>query len=119
VIESIEPCSAIQAVRRGSREAEFEGTTRAVAGMQLTSKDSKKLLRIFECSCKEFRVVGITADVGSSRALLSDRLCHFYGSYRSVPEAFYTGISTVLSVSCFMQLQSIMYIVVVNPRYHY
>jgi hypothetical protein len=43
--------------------------------------------------------VGITADIGQSRALLSDRQCHFYGSYRSVPEAFYTGISTVLSVS--------------------
>jgi hypothetical protein len=43
--------------------------------------------------------VGITADVGVSRALLSDRQCHFYGSKGSVPEAFYTGISTVLSVS--------------------
>jgi hypothetical protein len=39
--------------------------------------------------------VGITADVGLSRALLSDRQCHFYGSKGSVPEAFYTGISTV------------------------
>jgi hypothetical protein len=44
-------------------------------------------------------VVGITADVGSSRALLSDRQCHFYRSVRSVPEAFYTGISTASSVS--------------------
>jgi hypothetical protein len=34
------------------------------------------------------RIVGITADVGSSRALLSDRQCHFYGSVGSVPEAF-------------------------------
>ena len=32
--------------------------------------------------------VGITADVGPSRTLLSDRQCHFYGSVRSVPEAF-------------------------------
>jgi hypothetical protein len=58
--------------------------------------------------------VGITADVGPSRALLSDRQCHFYGSVKSVPEAFYTGIT------CFMQLQSIMYIspiVVVDLRY--
>jgi hypothetical protein len=43
--------------------------------------------------------VGITADVGLSRELLSDRQCHFYGSKGSVPEAFYTSISTVLSVS--------------------
>jgi hypothetical protein len=43
--------------------------------------------------------VGITADVGISRALLSDRQCHFYGSKGSVPEAFFTGISTVLAVS--------------------
>jgi hypothetical protein len=33
------------------------------------------------------------------QALLSDRQYHFYGSVRSVPEAFYAGISTVLSVS--------------------
>ena len=33
------------------------------------------------------------------QALLSDRQYHFYGSVRSVPEALYTGISTVLSVS--------------------
>jgi len=44
-------------------------------------------------------LVGITADVGLSGALLSDRQHHFYGSKGSVPEAFYTGISTVLSVS--------------------
>jgi hypothetical protein len=43
--------------------------------------------------------VGITADVRLSRALLPDRQCHFYGSKGSVPEAFYTGISTVLPVS--------------------
>jgi hypothetical protein len=55
--------------------------------------------------------VGITADVGLSRALLSDQQCHFYGSFGSVPEAFYTGISTVfICITCFMQLQSIMYI---------
>jgi hypothetical protein len=33
------------------------------------------------------------------QALLSDQQYHFYGSVRSVPEALYTGISTVLSVS--------------------
>jgi hypothetical protein len=45
------------------------------------------------------KIVGITADVGISRALFSDQQCHFYRSFGSVPEAFYTGISTVLSVS--------------------
>jgi len=43
--------------------------------------------------------VGIAADVGSSRHYLSDRQCHLYGSVGSVPEAFFAGISTVLSVS--------------------
>jgi hypothetical protein len=46
-----------------------------------------------------YDVVGITADVGHSRHYLSDRLCRLYGSYGSVPEAYYAGISTVLSVS--------------------
>jgi len=31
--------------------------------------------------------------------ILSDQQCHFYGSYRSVPEASSAGISTVSSVS--------------------
>jgi hypothetical protein len=65
------------------------------------------------------RSVGITADVGPSRAVLSDRQCHFYGSVGSVPEAIYTGISTVLSVSRVLcnYRASCIYLLI-GPRYH-
>jgi hypothetical protein len=45
------------------------------------------------------KYIGITANVGLFKALLSNRQCHFYGSKGSVLEAFYTSISTVLPVS--------------------